>query len=528
MELDEEDMGWAAHMCADAKGRALQTPCARDAPATNPSRQPPDVQRGLQASALPQSLEPQTGDGADALVELAEEDSGGAAGACTGARLTPRAPDAPSGGSHRPAQGAHVAATACVPTHKLGTQAGGAAQRLLEPAKEDMCGAAGACMDAKSRALQVLRARGAPHLQGQEGLQGMLNCTLAWAPYRMSCRRLEALLLSPTWLTHQHLGDEGVLGPTQLSDDQYCWQFCTLGGLMHCGLWRAGGLQPLDPNRTRLACAPGVRRSAPVDHNRAPSSRPGSGPCAAGQSEALAGRHACAGAAGGCAAGGEVPDPQHDAPAPAPARRPLAAVNQAACDTAAAAAAKVARKAAQGVPGGAPVCGGRAMQAPAQFYASLPVASGRGRGRTASRGSRAPGASTRGPLVVPHGVSGAPWPAALNSLARWCCLWRSRRGSPCQFCLTRANASFLQSLLLVRYCDGQTNITCACNSRLGAPQSSCCLMVLLAHDRRVCGSLCGRGGCHGAGGGRVQVCHEPNVPASPHLSMLPPHVSRQQ
>lgn len=162
VELDEEDMGWAAGVCVDAQGRALQTPRAQRTPATL-SRQPPGTQHALQACAGPQHPESQAGGGADALVELTEEDMGGADAGAGGAALqTPRAASAPIVGPHGPAQGVHSAASARAQPQQPGPQARGSAQRLVEPAGGEAGCEAGACMDAKSRAVQVLRARGAP------------------------------------------------------------------------------------------------------------------------------------------------------------------------------------------------------------------------------------------------------------------------------------------------------------------------------------------------------------------------------
>lgn len=165
VELDEEDMGWAASVCADARGRAVQAPRARGAPAQVPGRQVPEVRGALRPSAASHATEPQAGSGAGALVELAAEDMGGAAGACAGARgaalPTPRARSAPSDGPQGPAQGVRNTVPARVQPQDPASQDRGAAQRLAEPAEEDAGCAAGACMDAKGRALQVLRARGA-------------------------------------------------------------------------------------------------------------------------------------------------------------------------------------------------------------------------------------------------------------------------------------------------------------------------------------------------------------------------------
>ena len=165
VELDEEDMGWAAGVCADARGRAAQTLRARGAPVEVPGRQVPEVRHAPQASPAPLDMEPQAGSGADALGELAEEDSSGAAGACAGARgaalQTPRERSAPRGGPHGPVQGMHKTVPVRTQPQNPGPQVTGAAQRLVEPAREDAGCAAGACTDAKGRALQLLRARGA-------------------------------------------------------------------------------------------------------------------------------------------------------------------------------------------------------------------------------------------------------------------------------------------------------------------------------------------------------------------------------
>ena len=243
----------------------------------------------------------------------------------------------------------------------------------------------------------------------------------------MGCLGQHALGFAPTFTLDHVFGIRcSIVRDSQLSHQR--WQLTPLQyDALQPG--RAGGLQAPDPNRTRLAGAPGARRSAPADQNLAPSSRPAPSPRAPGQSMALPARRAGAGTAGGCIAGGENTGLIHSALAPAPLRRPLAAANQAACDAPAAAGPGVTPKTALGVRGGAPGRGGRAMQAPGSFYASAAPGAD-WRGRSAGRGGRAPGAVARGPPMVPPGVSGAP---SLTALATWlmeCSLWRSMAWPP--------------------------------------------------------------------------------------------------
>ena len=202
VELDEEDMGWAAGVCADARGRAAHTPRARGAPAEVPGRQMLEVRHAPAATPAPQDMEPQAGSGAGALGELAES---GAAGACAGARgaalQTPRERSAPRGGPHGPVQGMHKPVPARMQPQYPGSQARGAAQRLVEPPGEDAGRAAGACMDAKGRALQLLRARGAHPTCRQACMAQEKGMAYGFAPRHRPGRGWVASVCMP-WVLH--------------------------------------------------------------------------------------------------------------------------------------------------------------------------------------------------------------------------------------------------------------------------------------------------------------------------------------